>query len=541
MGKYSKYTFDNPYLEEGDENKYTASLVMDEARERWRVGNWRASHESFDIKRDKLSGKKSRKNAPSAARFHLDVKKDLMGEAISVNKLRELNYSPAYRPKGNLDEHLVTPMSTMQRYDVLAGDLEAPPEDISFLSDADKRLKMEAKKGAGKKDGSLRYDSCRLPESLDERRSRLMEMLPGSEEQDAKRIVRDSKRKKARLDAELGKQPTVEPPKKPARGVRIPEPPEESGYNTDTGSYAYSRDRLRRQNGLVGASAKLPEFESETRRWSNIASENPSWSEVMSHTENYTPADMEPNEESVKAHYIEDVDYDPENPFRQLKGAEPRNRLRSDEAGKFQNEYIPKEGIDPERIREIMRRKYRGRWIPPEYYADNRLVSDWFNDFSKGAIEGEDFLDWAYRRRSMEMEMLRRQEAQHRAMVEALRRPASGRRGSYYGGGGSPRPVDRYEEERRRCEEARRRGYENGAEIARETMRDNRGLPPGRYPVARDPRAAGRGRDYYDDRRPRERGGYDDRADRRGRGDGGKPRYRGAYPELFERSEDDFD
>ncbi len=210
MGKYSIYSFDNPYLEEGDENKYTATVIMDEARERWRTGNWRAKRESFHISRSELteeqkSGEEAK--APSAARFRLNVNRDLMGDAISLKKLAELSYSPNYRPQGNLDEHLVTPMSTMQRYDVLAGDLESPPEDLSFLTDADKRLSRELERSGGKRDGTLRRDTRRLEKSLAERRAALIDMLPDADTAEARQVIRESQRRKERMDAEIGRVP----------------------------------------------------------------------------------------------------------------------------------------------------------------------------------------------------------------------------------------------------------------------------------------------------------------------------------------------
>jgi len=498
MGKYSIYSFDNPYLEEGDENKYTATVIMDEARERWRTGNWRAKRESFHISRGELneeqkSGEEAK--APSAARFRLNVNRDLMGDAISLKKLAELSYSPNYRPQGNLDEHLVTPMSTMQRYDVLAGDLESPPEDLSFLTDADKRLSRELERSGGKRDGTLRRDTRRLEKSLAERRAALIDMLPDADTAEARQVIRESQRRKERMDAEIGRVPKdkeqekKEKKKKRRNIYAVSErTPDESLPDVRELSVVRS-SRMPRQYGMDGQRPDLPEFESETRHWSRITSDNPTWSEIQEHTEHLSPSDLEEQPETRRAHYVDDTEYDPEQPYRRVAGIAPRERLYSEEAGQFENEYHRSNGISAQRIQEIMETEYRGRWIPPEYFADDRLVDAWFNDLNRGALEGEDFLNWAYRRRNeqararqMAEEHRRHQEAMMRSHQQRSRRPAPA--------------ADRRDEERRRYEQARIRGYRQGLEMA--------GRP------APEPR-----REY--DQRPRQSSGY-----------------RGMYPDLFE-------
>ena len=482
MGKYSVYSFNNPYLEEGDENKYSATVIMDEARERWRTGNWRAKRESFDLERKDLTEGDPLENevkpAPSPARFKLDLRKDLMGEAISLKKLGELSYSPNYRPQGNLDEHLVTPMTTMQRYDVLAGDLEAPPEDLSFLSDADKRLRRELERSGNKRDGSLRKDTRRLETSLAERRAALIDMLPDADTAEARQVIRESQRRKERMDAEIGRVPKSkeeekQEKKKKRRNIYAVSNKAQDDTLPDARELSVVRStRIPQQYGMDGQRPELPEFESETRHWSRITSDSPTWSEVQQHTEHASPSDLEDQPESRRAHYIDDVDYDPDQPFRRVAGIAPRERLYSDEVGQFENEYNLRNGITPERVQEIMDKEYRGRWIPPEYYADDRLVDAWFNDLNRGALEGEDFLDWAYRRRTEAAQARRAAEAHRRAMEAAMR--ARSQRGY------APQPRSRAEEERRRYEQARLMGYRQGVELAAQRQPDNdyRGMYP---------------------------------------------------------------
>jgi len=507
LGKYTVYSFDNPYLDaEEGENRYSAAVIMDEARERWRTGNWRAKRESFHLSRKEIAGKKSGGSKPSSARFRLDIRKDLMGETISLKKLSELDYSASYRPQGNLDEHLVTPMSTMQRYDVLAGDLESPPEDLSFLTDADSRLRRELEKSGNKKDGSLRRDTRRLEKSLDERRAALIGMLPDADTAEARQIVRESQRAKQRMDAEIGRLPKdpdqekKEKEKKKKRKIyAVPLARGEEPLPELRDLSVLRSSRMPRQYGLDAERAELPEFESETRHWSRITSESPSWSEVQQHTEHISPSDLEEEPETRRAHYVDDVEYDPEQPFRPVFGIAPRERLYSEEVGQYENEYNRQNGISADRIREIMEKEYRGRWIPPEYYSDDRLVNAWFNDLNRGVLEGEDFLDWAYRRR-MEAAEARRAAEEHRRRSREAQRARNNR--------AAPRSrADRRQDNRARYERALEMGYRQGRELAdrdRHSRRD--GEYHGMYP------------DLFEDRGrrdapPRER--YDERYDRR--------------------------
>ncbi|MBR6708181.1 MAG: hypothetical protein IKL84_00720, partial [Clostridia bacterium] len=316
LGKYTVYSFDNPYLDgEDGENRYSAAIIMDEARERWRTGNWRAKSESFQLSRKEISGDdEDEDTSPSSARFRLDLRRDLMGETISLKKLGELDYSPSYRPQGNLDEHLVTPMSTMQRYDVLAGDLENPPEDLSFLTDADKRLRRELEKSGSKKDGTLRKDTRRLDRSLSERRAALIDMLPDADTAEARQIVRESQRRKQRMDAEIGRAPKdpdqekQEKKKKRRRIYAVPSARSDEPVPELRDLSVLRSSRMPKQYGLDAERPELPEFESETRHWSRITSNNPSWSEIQQHTENLSPSDLEEEEpDTRRAHYVDDV------------------------------------------------------------------------------------------------------------------------------------------------------------------------------------------------------------------------------------------
>ena len=509
MGKYTVYSFDNPYLDNEDgENRYSAAVIMDEARERWRTGNWRAKRESFHLNRREISGdgEGSEDSAkPSSARFRLDIRKDLMGETISLKKLAELNYSATYRPQGNLDEHLVTPMSTMQRYDVLAGDLESPPEDLSFLTDADSRLRRELEKSGNKKDGTLRKDTRRLDKSLDERRAALIDMLPDADTAEARQIVRESQRRKQRMDAEIGRAPKDPDEKKKEKKRRkiyaVPSARSEEPVPELRDLSVLRSSRMPKQYGMDAERTELPEFESETRHWSRITSDNPSWSEIQQHTENLSPSDLEEDDtDPRRVHYVDDVDYDPEQPFRPVFGTAPRERLYSEEVGQYENEYNRKNGISSDRIREIMEKEYRGRWIPPEYYADDRLVNAWFNDLNRGVLEGEDFLDWAYRRRREAARARQQAEEYRRRSQEAAR--ARGSRSV------PPSRAERREDARQRYERAMEMGYRQGREMADRSRsrrsREYRGMYPDLFD-ADDRRSPSRD---YDDR-------YDDRYDNR--------------------------
>lgn len=571
--RYSKTYFENPYLQDS-ERRLSSAVIMDEARQKWRAGHWRAKPEDFELEREKLvieamGGEEAAAAARAAAeptditrpepkatdtpdRFKLDIARDLTGGTISVASLRELTYTPAYRPKGNLDEiseYAVAPMSTMSRYDVLAGDLEVPPEDVSFISDAEHRRARSAERGE-LRDGKLRLDTRRLETSVDERRSKLMSLLPAEDEGQLAEIVRESKQRRLIEDIELGKvsrRPKEETDAVPKHKPKIVAPydhhdPMETYYARTDGSRF---DRLPEQSGMGENTQQLPEFESETRRWSEIDSVNPTWSEIAAHSSSNAPKDAEPPADHTPR-FVHDDLYNPNRPYEDPEGHGPRRRVRSEEAGEFNNEYLKEEGVDPEHIREIMQKKYRGRWIPPEFFRDNELVSQWFNQYNRGASDGEDFVHWAYRQKMMAEQTrqaaIRAQknariaqqqaaavaEQQRRAAIDARRRRQE-------------EQQRRREDERSRYEQARARGFSSGSDLRRRE----------RYEYERE-----REREEYERRRERERareyaldyggydydygygapprGYYDDRYDDR-RND---RRYQGNYPDLFD---DDFD
>ena len=488
MSRYSKSFFDNPYLKDG-RRRESAELVMDEARQRWRVGSWRARSDAFNIDRKEIAAEaepdsdapKKKGDRPSASRFHLDVRRDLAGQAISLRSLRELEYSPTYRPKGNLDEideHAVAPMSTMVRYDVLAGELEAPPEDLSFLSDAQTRYDREVEKGS-RRDGKLRRDTRRLDSGVDERRSALMRMLPEKESDEADRIIRETNRRKLAIDAELGRLPKEEPERKSRKkkGKRIEydltDPAEAIQARFEGSRYA----RLPEQAGMEDdVSRELPEFASETRYWSRVQSLEPTWSEVAEHTVSTVPQDEE-RPDSREAYYSSDSRYSRRS--RYGDAGSPRERIRATEGvGEFSNEYLAPE--QAARIREILSKKYRGRWLPPEFFGDDQLVREWFNQYNRGAITGEDFVTWACRQRNMAA--AQRAGAPQGAVRVRPRPQAPARRAGH-----TDERGDRYysRAESGRYEEARRRGYEEGRGLRDDrqssAQRDPEPYPP--YPA----------------------------------------------------------
>ncbi|MBQ4312962.1 MAG: hypothetical protein IJC18_02010 [Clostridia bacterium] len=446
MGKYARSYFENPYLEDAQERKLSVEVVMDDARQKWRTGSWRARSSSFDLKREQLTetDEKSKESRPSSDRFKLNIKKDLMGDAISLSALSELDYSPSYRPKGNLDEELlVRPMSTLQRYDVLAGELEAPPEDLSFLSDADVRREREG----DVRDGKLRRSSRRLERSVDERRSEVIGMIPDLGREKSDKIIAEAKRRRELEDIELGKKKRRRDKKK-----------EEAAYRK--GHEEGSRfAKLPMQDGMEESSQELPEFESMTRLWSQIDPEAP-WSEVAHNTISTIPEDIDVQRRTP--HYSDD---DVETPYGRIRARAPRARLRSTTVGKFENEYLREQGVDIDRVRHIMEHKYRGRWIPPEFFADDALVQEWFNQFSRGAIVDEDFVHWAHSQRRM-AEQQRITEQQARLQRIQRHQPTSGRRRSPYMQPPAPHAPMPRDHIIGLYDDARELGYQQGADMS---------------------------------------------------------------------------
>ncbi len=497
---------------------------MDEARQKWRVGSWRARSEAFELDRDQLTAQETdgetpaqEAKRPAAARFRLDIQRDLTGDTISLSKLQELDYSASYRPKGDIEERMVGPRSTLQRYDVLAGELEAPPEDISFVSDADARREREEQKGEVRT-GQLRRDTRRLETSVDERRSELIRMLPDHDDSEAKLIVKEAVRRRRREDAEIGRAERKRPKRRFTHEDDLP--PEEKKQrqpidDIPLSSLAGSRlERLPEQSGMAKSSTALPEFATEARYWSQISGANPTWSEVAAHSVNTVPEDEEPQQ--FDGRYIRPE----EESGSEYAITATRARVRSTEAGEFNNEYIKEANIDPERIKEIMNHRYRGRWIPPEFFSDNALVEEYFNALSSGQTGGEDFVTWAYRRKQAEQYQRQMAEQARRAYVRALRTPHTGRRRSPFGPApASSRPVSR-EDMMRQYDSARQMGYEQGAAInnRRQERGAQTGYPPyGMPPYAPYPYPMGMQPPYGGPAPAKAQGGY-----------------QGLYPELFE-------
>ena len=466
----------NPYIKKESDAKFNYDLVMDEARQKWRTGNWRAESEAFDIDAESFEPEKEEKGErPSAERFKLDVKNDLLGDSISLAALEKLSYSPSYRPSGKLSERITEPMSTPRRYDVLAGLKEAPPEDISFLSDASVRRAR-----VGKHEGALRNDARRLETPVDERRSALLRMMPKGEVDDTSKIIGEAKRRKAREDRELGK--AYEEKKLRKRFLDV-DPANEAVFNEYMERGVDRLSRIPTQVGISSTERELPEFESMSRRWSEIDTVNPSASDVMRITDNHDPDEDEPDDS--RARYVSDVEYDPKRPFRKVKGMPPRERIKVRLDGSFQsvdNEYVRDAGVDPDRIREIMNHRYRGRWIPPEFFNDDELVCEYFHERNRGNIMGEDFVSWARRQRNMVERLEYEESMRSRAKYERHRAPSPGRRA-----GMPPRPRPLYSDYSGMYEDARLRGLSQGKEIREKSPEPKKSSRPtgayaGQYP-----------------------------------------------------------
>jgi len=478
-----KYRADgkNPYIKQEGEAKFNYDLIMDEARQKWRAGSWRADSEDFHIDKESFAPEEEEKGErPSSDRFALDVKNDLLGDSISLSALEKLNYSPSYRPSGKLSERIAEPMSTPRRYDVLAGMKEAPPEDISFLSDASvRRARLGDRKGA------LRKDTRRLGTSVDERRSAILRMIPEGAVDDTSKIISESKKRKARLDKEMGKAPEE---KEYRKRFQDNDPLVEAAFKQYMERGTDRLERLPKQSGIMESSQSLPEFERQTRRWSDLTVLDPSAAEVMRITENYNPEQEE--EDLSRAHFISDVEYDPNRPFRKVRGVAPRERIRARLDGSFEsvdNEYVREAGVDPERIRQIMNHRYRGRWVPPDFFNDDELVYEYFNQRNRGNLMGEDFVAWAQRQRAMVEQLEYEESMRTRAKYERRRGPAPGRRA------GMPRRAPMYigANYNEMYEEARMLGRSQGSRLREEEEEERRreverkkaaGVYAGQYP-----------------------------------------------------------
>ena len=187
--------------------------------------------------------------------------------------------------------------------------------------------------------------------------------------------------------------------------------------------YAEHAERLEslpKQAGMSKSSQRMPQFASETRHWSRIESADPSWSEIMRHTDVVVPDDGEeyPQDEP-RARYVSDDAFDPASRYRPMAGIAPRDAMDGEyRPGQLDDEVIELSGVDPKRARELMTKKYRGRWLPPEFFYDDELVAEYYNLSGRGATGGEDFVTWAQRQRA---QVENRQRAAELAAQEAAR------------------------------------------------------------------------------------------------------------------------
>lgn len=478
-----KYRSDgkNPYIKNESDAKFNYDLIMDEARQKWRAGSWRADSEDFHIDKDSFEPEEEEKGErPSADRFSLDIKNDLLGDSISLSALEKLNYSPSYRPSGKLSERITEPMSTPRRYDVLAGMKEAPPEDLRFLSDASVRRER-----LGDRKGALRNDTRRLETSVDERRTAILRMIPEGKVDDTSGIIHEAKKRRARLAREMGKEPEEKEYKK---RFQDNDPLVEAAFKEYMERSSDRLSRIPKQTGIMESSRLLPEFERQARRWSELEKLNPSAADIMRITENYNPEEEE--EDLSRARFISDVEYDPNRPFRKIKGVAPREKIRARLDGSFEsvdNEYVRQAGVDPNRIRKIMNHRYRGRWIPPEFFNDDELVYEYFNQRNRGNLMGENFVTWAQRQRSMVEQLEYEESARRKVKFERSRGPAQGRRV-----GMPPRQRTAHSVSPLVYEEARMRGVSQGRQMREEELEQKKkrelerkkaaGVYAGQYP-----------------------------------------------------------
>lgn len=435
-------------------------LVMDEQRERWRTATWRAKPEDFAISRDELTADTPAPAQLDPDRLSLDIGRDLVDDSLSLRSLQALDYSASYRPRGRLDERISEPYSNPRKYEILAGVTQAPPEDISFLSDPERRRAR-----MGERTGKLRRSSQRLDTSIDERRRQLVRMLP-DDSPETEEIITESKKRRARVDREKGRKRE----KKELRRRFSSEVTYDEYLENYYAEHTERLEALPKQAGMAKSSQQLPQFASETRHWSRIRSANPSWSEVMRHTEVIVPEDdMTEPPEDARARYVSDDAFDPASRYRPMDGVSPRDAMESEyRSGQLGDEVVRLSGVDPNRARELMSKKYRGRWLPPEFFYDDALVTEYYNLSGRGTIDGEDFITWAQRQRAQiedrhRAEEFAAQEAarQEQERMRRMRSAAPGRRHSPY----APPQVRRARaDEREMYERAREQGYERARE-----------------------------------------------------------------------------
>lgn len=422
MARRFSGSYKNPYLKDvevSEEASYQLDVLLDEARTR-RVGTIKSKKGVFEIQRAKLLSKSKNAMKPDSARFDLDVEEDLNSGRLTSEMLEKMSYSPSYRPSGKVGEQISDFTISRLRYSALAGRKARAPKDLYFLKDPAARDKFEEKK---ERDGKLRRSTVRNEIPIEKRRAELIEMLPKEQQEKYEDIAREVNEFREKRDIAQGKAAPRKEHKKRyddedfsrlADMMEIDDPTED--FRRRELGEEDREDKLPEQHGMIDSERPLPQLYSETRHWSRIDSENPTWSEIQQNTETVVYGVKKETAPSPANHgrYISDEDFDPNNRYKQQSGVAPRRMPKLESYDDMKaisiNPYTSDCVLSPDQIEEIMKDNFRspGQLSLPDEITDPKLRGVWYGTYgAKYRQQDEQAM-----REAMELQMA--QQAQHR-------------------------------------------------------------------------------------------------------------------------------
>lgn len=395
MARRFSGSYKNPYLKDvevSEEASYQLDVLLDEARTR-KVGTIKAKKGAFELQRERLLSERPEGMKPDSARFDLDVEEDLNGGKLTPEMLDKMSYSPSYRPSGKVGEQISDLTISRLRYSALAGRKARAPKDLSFLADPAARDKFDEKK---ERDGKLRRSTVRNEIPVEKRRAELIEMLPKEQQEKYEDIAREVNEYREKRDIAQGK--VIEPKKHKKRYDDEDLSMFAEQMNVDDPTADFRRreldervreEKIPEQHGLIDSSRPLPQLYSETRHWSRIDSENPTWSEIQQNTETEVigAKGKRDNVPTNPGRYISDEQFDPENRYKQQAGVEPRRMPKLESYDDMKaisiNPYTADCVLSPDEIEKIMGDDFRspGQLSLPDEIRDPKLRSVWYSTY----------------------------------------------------------------------------------------------------------------------------------------------------------------
>lgn len=456
MARRYRATFRNPYLDVNEtdsqqEARFHVSIVMDEARGRT-IGNLRAKKGAFELRREQLIEQRTGKR-PDSARFQYNLERDFRAETITPASLESMKYSPSYRPSGRVGEQITDVTVSHLKYTALAGRKVKPPKDLSFISDPEARRARQTEE----RSPSLRRDVRRLDSPVDKRRAELLEMLPPEQQEHPEEIVQEVNDKRSKREKALGK--IIRPREHKKRfdeddfsvlleGQELTDPTAE--FRQRELDERTREEVVPKQDGMEESTQQLPDFYSETRNWSSINSENPTWSEIQQATITHVPK-PKGKKAAIEGRFVPDEQFDPSNRYRPMPGVAPRRAptlyLNEDyDPLEIENPYASDRLMSSEQIRGILARSEHGpgTLTVPEELTRPELLGAWYDSYSE-----------------------RFRPEQDRQQIDAFRERYQDPRSRYRGLSSRPEPPVRQPDRRRQT-----RRSSQAAQMREEEMRE---------------------------------------------------------------------